>query len=501
MKASELEFSLNFEHSYAEQLSGFYASLAPAGFSRPSLLQLNIELAEELGLDPEILTPNVAEKVFSGSVLPRDAKPIAQAYAGHQFGHFVPQLGDGRALLLGEIFDRTGNRRDVALKGSGVTPFSRGGDGKAAVGPVLREYLLGEAMHALGIPTTRALAAVATGEPVMREQPLPGAVLTRVASSHIRVGTFQYFAARNQVDALRKLAAYVIERHDPEIAEDPQRYLKLLKKVVDRQADLIARWMLVGFIHGVMNTDNMAISGETIDYGPCAFMEVHNPDTVFSSIDHAGRYAYGNQPNIALWNLARFAETLLPIIDGDNQEQAVNDATAVLETFMPAFQKYWYDGAQIKLGLADRVNADHAKADIRTLVDDWFELLASSKVDFTLAWRSMADAAEGNEVKIRSLFARTDKLDTFLESWRGLQGHDNASQVASRIRAVNPIYIPRNHLVEEVLAAASSDGDMGPFEDLLRAVRNPFEENQEFDRFASGGSAEFTANYKTFCGT
>ena len=501
MKASEMEFSLNFQHSYAEQLAGFYTSLAPVGFSKPSLLQFNGSVAIELGLDIEVLTPNVAEQIFSGSLIPSDARPIAQAYAGHQFGHFVPQLGDGRALLLGEISDQRGNLRDVALKGSGVTPFSRGGDGKAAVGPVLREYLLSEAMHALGIPTTRALAAVATGEPVMREKPLPGAVLTRVASSHIRVGTFQYFAARNQVDAVRKLADYVIVRHYPEVSKEPQRYLELLKKVADRQADLIARWMLVGFIHGVMNTDNMAISGETIDYGPCAFMEGHHPDTVFSSIDHAGRYAYGNQPAIALWNLARFAETLLPIIDLDNQEHAVNEATAILETFMPTFQKYWYDGAQSKLGLADQANAHHAKADIRILVDEWFELLASSKVDFTLAWRSMADAAEGNEEKIRSLFDRTDKLDILLERWRNLQDDDTASQVAGQIRAVNPIYIPRNHLVEETLTAATDDGNLEPFEVLLRAIRQPFEEDKEFDRFASPAPAEFTANYKTFCGT
>ena len=279
--------------------------------------------------------------------MPSDAQPIAQAYAGHQFGNFVPQLGDGRALLLGEVLDQTGKRRDVALKGSGVTPFSRGGDGKAAVGPVLREYLIGEAMHALGIPTTRALAAVATGEHVMRERQLPGAVLTRVASSHIRVGTFQYFAARGQVESVRKLADYVIQRHYPDVSEDRNCYLSLLRVVVERQAELIARWMLVGFIHGVMNTDNMAVSGETIDYGPCAFMEAYDPDTVFSSIDHAGRYAYGNQPAIALWNLTRFAETLLPLLGQESSEQAVTDATAILDTFMSTFQNLWYNGAPV----------------------------------------------------------------------------------------------------------------------------------------------------------
>ena len=358
MTPSTLAISLNLKHSYAEQLPEFCESVQPARVREPSVLQFNRSLASELGLDLEALQTDVVSRIFSGNDLPRDAQPIAQAYAGHQFGGFVPQLGDGRALLLGEVIDQRGMRRDIALKGSGRTPFSRGGDGKAAVGPVLREYLLGEAMHALGIPTTRALAAVATGEPVMRDCPLPGAVLTRVAASHVRVGTFQFFAARGQVEQVRQLADYVIQRHYPGFSEDVDRYQSLLRGVVERQAMLVAQWMLVGFIHGVMNTDNMAISGETIDYGPCAFMESYNREAVFSSIDHTGRYAYGNQPTIALWNLTRFAETLLPLLAESDTDRAIADATAILKTFTPTFEQHWYRGARTKLGLAEPVQAD-----------------------------------------------------------------------------------------------------------------------------------------------
>jgi uncharacterized protein YdiU (UPF0061 family) len=504
MNASSLEFSLNFEHSYAEQLPGFFATLDPTPVPNPSLLQFNTPLAIELGLDCEQLTPDVVQQLFSGNALPRDAQPIAQVYAGHQFGNFVPQLGDGRALLLGEIPDQNGKRRDVALKGSGATPFSRGGDGKAAVGPVLREYLIGEAMHALEIPTTRALAAVATGELVMRDRQLPGAILTRVASSHIRVGTFQYFAARGQIDSLRKLADYVIQRHYPDVSGDSHCYLSLLKLVADHQADLIARWMLVGFIHGVMNTDNMAISGETIDYGPCAFMETYAPDTVFSSIDHAGRYAYGNQPAIALWNLARFAETLLPILGHDDSDQAVAEATAILETFMPKFQNHWYNGARAKLGLTSRNSSsytDNTNAAERSLIDEWFELLATHKVDYTRSWRYLADAAEGNPSNLRGLITEPAELDTFLEHWGDFLNDVPKTEVAAEIRATNPIYIPRNHLVEEALAAASDDGNLTPFENLLQAVRHPFAEDPKFARYASPASTNFTANYRTFCGT
>ena len=501
MNPSEITISLNFEHSYAEQLHGFFASVSPEQAPKPCVLQFNHPLADELGLDLETLTMDVATRIFSGNELPLDAQPIAQAYAGHQFGGFVPQLGDGRALLLGEVIDRDGNRRDIALKGSGQTPFSRGGDGKAAVGPVLREYLIGESMHALGIPTTRALAAVATGEIVTRERPLPGAVLTRVAASHVRVGTFQYFSARRQIDQIKKLADYVIARHYPEIAQNSQPYLSLLQSVVDRQSALIARWMLVGFIHGVMNTDNMTIAGETIDYGPCAFMEAYNPETVFSSIDRDGRYAYANQPTIALWNLSRFAETLLPLIDEQDGEYAVAEATAVLETFMPAFERNWYKGARKKLGLTALDNIGDRNESETKLIDDWLELLRQNKIDFTLAWRSLADAAEGNEDEIRSLFNEQTEIAAWLKRWREMQKDTPSSQLASAIRAANPFYVPRNHLVEEALSAATDNDDLTPFTKLLEVVTNPFVEDSQFAKYTRPAPAEFTACYRTFCGT
>ena len=500
MNRSTIPISLNLEHSYVEQLQGFSVSALPAPVREPTLLQFNQTLASELGLDIEKLTSEVATQIFSGNELPLDAQPVAQAYAGHQFGGFVPQLGDGRALLLGELIDRQGVRRDIALKGSGRTPFSRGGDGKAAVGPVLREYLISEAMHAMGIPTTRALAAVATGETVMRHQALPGAVLTRVAASHIRVGTFEYFAARGQVDQIRKLADYVIMRHYPETAGKSQRYLSLLQCTVERQAALIASWMLVGFIHGVMNTDNMAISGETIDYGPCAFMDSYDPKTVFSSIDHHGRYAYVNQPTIALWNLARFAETLLPLLDQNDSERTAADATAILNTFVPTFEKHWYEGALTKLGLAKTINSGGNNAPDRMLVDDWFECLRKNKVDYILSWRRLADAAEGNEDELRSFFTDQSEFDDWMERWKQFQLGAPSNQVASAIRAASPIHIPRNHLVEEALAAATN-GDLTPFESLLEVVQKPFDENCGSARYSQPASSQFTAKFRTFCGT
>lgn len=501
MNPSTIEISLNFEHSYAEQLPDFFASVSPARVRSPSLLKFNDSLADELGLDLEKIALGVAPRIFSGNELPVDAQPIAQAYAGHQFGNFVQKLGDGRALLLGEVIDRQGVRRDIALKGSGRTPFSRGGDGKAAVGPVLREYLIGEAMHAFGIPTTRALAAVANGETVMRDRPLPGAVLTRVAASHVRVGTFQYFAARGRVEHVQKLADYIIDRHYPAVSEDAGRYLNLLRCVVEHQAELIAQWMLVGFIHGVMNTDNMTISGETIDYGPCAFMETYDPGAVFSSIDHSGRYAYGNQPAVALWNLTRFAETLLPLLGDEDDENAIADVTAVLDTFMTTFLQQWYSGARAKLGLADPNEADNVSTPERELIDGWVKLLATNEVDYTLAWRHLAEVLDGNEDKFRLQFSEPAEVDAWLERWRGLHNGVPSSQLASRIRTANPLYIPRNHLVEEALVAASELGDLAPFESLLNVVQHPFDENPRWGRYAEPASAVFTANYQTFCGT
>jgi len=502
MTSGKSEIRLGFEHSYAENLPGFYVSVTPAPAPRPRLLQFNSALADELGLDVQNLNEASLEQLFSGSQLPEDARPIAQAYAGHQFGNFVPQLGDGRAHLLGELIDRDGKRHDVALKGSGRTPFSRGGDGKAAVGPVLREYLIGEAMHALGIPTTRALVAVGTGEPVMRETPLPGAVLTRVAASHVRVGTFQFFAVRQQVNEVQKLADYVIQRHYPDLEGESNRYLALLRGVVDRQATLIAKWMLVGFIHGVMNTDNMTISGETIDYGPCAFMETYNPGAVFSSIDYAGRYAYENQPAIAPWNLARFAETLLPLLEKEvSSGEAVTEATEVLETFMPTFQKHWYEGAKAKLGLVDDNDTGSVSDSERQLIDDWFELLAKSQVDYTLAWRGLAGEVGGGPQKRHSMFTDLVGLEKWLQRWRDLQKGIPASVVLDAILAANPLYIPRNHLVEEALTAASECGDLAPFENLLAVLQRPFQDDPDQARYALPASPEFTSAYRTFCGT
>jgi serine/tyrosine/threonine adenylyltransferase len=429
--------------------------------------------------------------------VPIGAQPLAQAYAGHQFGGFVPQLGDGRALLLGEVIDRRGLRRDIALKGSGRTPFSRGGDGKAAVGPVLREYLIGEAMHALGIPTTRALAAVGTGESVRRSQSLPGAVLTRVAASHVRVGTFQFFAARGDYEKLRALADYVIARHEPQLLDRPDRYLALLRSVAERQAALLAQWMITGFIHGVMNTDNMAVSGETIDYGPCAFLEAYNPGTVFSSIDVGGRYAYGQQPKIAHWNLARFAETLVPLFDDASPDQAVAQATEVLNAFPERYEGLRLTHLRAKLGLTTAMEEDAA------IADDWLVLLEKQSVDFTLAWRRLADAAAGDARPLESLFRDGEELRRWFDRWQHRVGKDHLSAAAraKTLRSVNPIYIPRNHLVEEALAAATAQGDLTLFERLLEAVTRPFEERPGLEYCAEPASTGFTACYKTFCGT
>jgi uncharacterized protein YdiU (UPF0061 family) len=493
-----------FDHSYARDLPDACIAWKPAPVPAPRLLFLNEPLAAELGLDPAALRGADAAALFAGNALPPDAQPVAQAYAGHQFGGFSPQLGDGRALLLGEVVDRAGRRRDIAFKGSGRTPFSRGGDGKAAVGPMLREVLIGEAMHALDIPTTRALAVAATGEPVYREVALPGAVLTRVASSHLRVGTFQFFAARGQIDTLRRLADHAIARHDPALRHVAAPYPALLRAVAERQAALIAQWMNVGFIHGVMNTDNMAISGETIDYGPCAFMEAHDPAAVFSSIDHGGRYAYGNQPLIARWNLARFAETLLPLMaDADDEaavQQAVAQVTQVIDAFPDLYAAALLRGQRAKLGLQASAAGDDA-AD-RKLADDWLTLLQTQQVDFTLAWRRLADAAAGDAAALRTLFVQPTALDAWLARWHERCARDQADdgERAARMRRASPWIIPRNHRVEEALAAAT-DGDLGPFERLLAALRRPYDEAPELATYSQPAAAEVTACYRTFCGT
>ena len=500
--ASPLQF--RFDNSYARDLPGLYVPWKPAEVPAPRLLYLNEALARELGLDPLALRGSDGAAFFAGNTLPDGAEPIAQAYAGHQFGGFSPQLGDGRAVLLGEVVDRAGRRRDIALKGSGRTPFSRGGDGKAAVGPMLREVLIGEAMHALGIPTTRALAVAATGEPVYRERELPGAVLARVAASHLRVGTFQFFAARGERDKLRQLAGYALARHDPDLADAPDRYLALMRRVAQRQAALIAQWMNVGFIHGVMNTDNMTISGETIDYGPCAFMEAYDPAAVFSSIDHGGRYAYRNQAPIAQWNLARFAEALLPLMaEGEaGADAAIAQLTKVLEEFPALYNAALLHGQRAKLGLSEAQAADD-EADA-ALANDWLGLLHAQAVDFTLGWRRLADAAAGNDALLEALFADPAPLREWLARWRMRIAREAGASPEARaeaMRRASPWIIPRNHRVEEALQAASEQGDMAPFEALLAALREPYEEKPGNARLAEPAPAAVTACYQTFCGT
>ena len=443
---------------------------------------LNEGLAAELGVDAGALRGHAGVSTLVGHGLPDGVTPSAQVYAGHQFGTYTPRLGDGRALLLGEVVDAAGRRRDVHLKGSGRTPFARGGDGKAAVGPMLREYLIGEAMHGLGIPTTRALSVVATGETVVREEALPGAVLCRVAASHLRVGTFQYAAASGDREVLRALADYAIIRHHPDAADAHNRYLELYRCVVDAQAALVARWMLVGFVHGVMNTDNMTISGETIDYGPCAFMDAFDPATVFSSIDHRGRYAYGNQPAVAQWNLARLGEALLPLIDEDT-DAAVAAATAVLDAFADSYERYRAEGMAAKIGLT---------APDRELVHDLLELMGAQRVDFTMFFRALSAGTA------RALFADPEPFDAWAARREASLPADRAG-VAAAMNRVNPVYIPRNHLVEEALAAATA-GELGLFRRLVEVVSRPYAERpglEDHAQPAPGGCAP----HVTYCGT
>ncbi|CAN3131553.1 protein adenylyltransferase SelO [Mycobacterium sp. smrl_JER01] len=465
---------------------------------QPELLAFNEPLAVELGLDPDWLRGPDGLALLVGVAVPPTATPAAQAYAGHQFGGYQPRLGDGRALLIGELVDTTGGLRDLHLKGSGRTPFARGGDGLAAVGPMLREYVISEAMHALGIPTTRALAVVGTGRVVYRETALPGAVLARVAASHLRVGTFQYAASlaaragsasgQADTDVLRRLADHAIARHHPQAAEAEHPYLALLDAVSAAQARLVATWMLVGFIHGVMNTDNMTISGETIDYGPCAFMEAFDPATVFSSIDSWGRYAYGNQPSIALWNLARFAETLLPLLDEDTGT-AIGMAETSLGAFQGSYEAAWTEGMGAKLGVPNAPNAA-----IATLAEQLLSQLAQSGVDHTSFYRRLAVAARGDAEPVRGEFIDLAAFDDWLARWRAL-GPD-----PDLMDRTNPLYIPRNHLVEEALSAATG-GDLAPVQGLLAAIGSPFDERPGLQRYSQPAEKEFSASFQTFCGT
>jgi serine/tyrosine/threonine adenylyltransferase len=482
------------DSSFVRELSGLYEPWEATPAPAPRLLALNEELAAELGADPDALRASEGVAVLAGNVVSEGSTPVAQAYAGHQFGAFSPRLGDGRALLLGEVFDVHGRRRDIHLKGSGRTPFARGGDGKAAVAPMLREYLIGEAMHALGIPTSRALAVVATGETVMRDTPLPGAVLVRVAASHIRVGTFEYAARRGDPDLLRRLADHAVARHHPQASQADNPYLALFESVVDAQASLVASWMLVGFIHGVMNTDNMTISGETIDYGPCAFMDAYDPATLFSSIDYTGRYAYGSQPQIAQWNLARLAETVVPLID-DDSNVAVIRATRVLESFPERFGRAWMRGMRAKLGIREDRGGDDA------LIADLLELLRTQRVDYTSFFRALSSAVRGDAAPARSLFGEPSNFDAWAHRWRESLSSQAAEPQAVReeMDGVNPAYIPRNHRVEEALAAATA-GDIAPFRRLLEVLASPFEERPGLEFYALPAPPSF-GEYRTFCGT
>jgi len=486
-----------FQNTYAALPANFFARVAPTPVDSPRLIKLNYPLARHLGLDPDLLDSPEGAEILSGKRLPDGAEPIAMAYAGHQFGHFVPQLGDGRAILLGEVIDKDGIRRDIQLKGSGPTPFSRRGDGRAALGPVLREYIVSEAMFALGIPTTRSLAAVITGESVMRETVLPGAVLTRVAASHIRVGTFQYFAARGDTEAIRRLADHVIARHYPALASTEKPYHALLAAVVARQADLVARWLLVGFIHGVMNTDNTSISGETIDYGPCAFMDHYDPGQVFSSIDEMGRYAYANQPRIALWNLTRLAECLLPLFSED-QEKAIAEAQDILGAFPEQFSTAYQSRLQRKIGLFTARDGDEA------LVQDLLDAMASGRADFTLTFRRLGDAAADAEsdAGLRELFAEPAAIDEWVTRWRQRLASEpqSGAERQAAMHAVNPVFIPRNHRVEAVISAAVANGDYGPFEELIAVLAKPYEDQPAFADYANPPQ-EHERVCQTFCGT
>jgi serine/tyrosine/threonine adenylyltransferase len=472
----------DFARELPELAVPWHAAEAPD----PRLLVLNEPLAHGLGLDPEGLRTPEGVGLLLGTRLPDGATPVAQGYAGHQFGGYSPRLGDGRALLLGEVRGVDGRLRDLHLKGSGRTPFSRGGDGWAAVGPMLREYVVSEAMHALGIPTTRSLAVVATGRPVRRETVLPGAVLTRVAAGHLRVGTFQYARSLDDLDLLRRLADHAIERHHPAAAEAEQPYLALFEAVVAAQASLVAKWMLVGFVHGVMNTDNMTISGETIDYGPCAFVDAFDPRAVYSSIDEGGRYAYGNQPVAAEWNLARFAESLLPLLHAD-QDRAVEMAVTALGGFRAAYSDSWLSGIRAKLGVGD------PEAPTPDLAQELLAQLEDSHVDHTAAFRLLGHAARGDREPVRGLFLDLPRFDGWLDRWLALAPDPEVME------RTNPVYIPRNHLVEEALAAATA-GDLAPLEQLVDVVRAPFVVRPGLERYAEGAPEDF-GRYRTFCGT
>ncbi len=478
-----------FDNSYARLPEDLYARLEPTPVPAPRLAIFNGPLAESLGLDANLLTGNDGALLFSGNRLPPGAEPISQAYAGHQFSHFTI-LGDGRAHLLGEHITPSGERFDIQLKGSGRTPFSRGGDGRAALGPMLREYLISEAMHGLGIPTTRSLAVVTTGEPVYRDTPLTGAILTRVAASHIRVGTFEYLAAHKNWEAIRTLAEYTIRRHFPELMQADNPFLAFLQAVLERQASLVAQWLQVGFIHGVMNTDNVALCGESIDYGPCAFMDHYDPATVFSSIDHGGRYAYGRQPAIAQWNISRFSETLVPLLD-PQEDKAIELANEVINGYPAIFRRFWLASMRAKLGLFNEEDDDAA------LVMDLLSCLEKCQGDYTNSLRDLA-----LEILPETTVFNDPAFGQWYKRWQARLTRQKESIDASRtlMRAHNPAVIPRNHRVEEALEAAELEGNFTVLEQLLEVLSSPYEDRPEHNDYRKPAPPSACA-YKTFCGT
>lgn len=488
-KKAIIETGWNIDNSYARLPKTFFTRQGPAPVRSPKLIILNGPLATSLGLNIQGLQSNDGVAVLAGNQIPEGALPLAQAYAGHQFGHFN-MLGDGRALLLGEQITPLGERVDIQLKGSGETPYSRRGDGRAALGPMLREYIISEAMHALGIATTRSLAVATTGESVFRETEQPGGILTRVAASHLRVGTFQFVAKWSTTEDLRALADYTLQRHFPEVDDDENRYLSLLQEVIKRQAVLIAKWQLVGFIHGVMNTDNMAISGETIDYGPCAFMDAYDPATVFSSIDIHGRYAYGNQPDIAAWNLARFAETLLPLLH-DNEEQAVKLAEDAIADFAEQFHRNWLAGMRAKLGIFNEELEDES------LIEGLLSMMQENRADYTNTFRALSLDKPGDTI----LFG-TAEFTQWHERWQERLGRQEEPKASSQqlMRSSNPALIPRNHRVEDALEAAVKQGDYSVMERLLVVLSSPFANSPEQADYSTL-PAQSTRPYRTFCGT
>lgn len=494
---AEAPAHITFDNSFARLGTRFYVRQLPTRVSAPRLVRVNGDLARELGLDAARLSRPDSAALFAGNSIPEGAEPIATAYAGHQFGGFSPQLGDGRAILLGEVVTPRGERFDIQLKGSGPTPFSRRGDGRAALGPVLREYIVSEAMHALGIPTTRTLAAVTTGDAVFRDVALPGAVLTRVASSHIRVGTFQFFAARGDTEAVRTLADYVIGRHYPDVKDEADPYAALLEAVIARQARLVARWMLIGFIHGVMNTDNTSIAGETIDYGPCAFMDTYDPKTVYSSIDRRGRYAFENQPVIAQWNLTRFAECLLPLL-AEDKDAAIAIAQSKLDAFGSVYADAYGEGLRAKLGLFTAQPSD------LQLGEDLLAIMKDGHADFTLTFRRLADAAGsgGSDEALRALFDGDEAMVAWLTRWRERLTTETATagERQAWMYRVNPGIIPRNHTVEAALAAAVEKEDFAPFHRLVDALADPFVERAEDADLMIPPKPEEVVR-ATFCGT